>query len=98
MLVLTGSFSLLVTWTGAVMILLSLFTVGSIFVFRRRGMKAPYTAPAYPWLPLFYIVTGAGILGLGVVAEAGYLLFGVAAFVVLVLFHGLRMRRKPAES
>ena len=76
----------------------SLFTVGSIFVFRRRGMQAPYTAPAYPWLPLFYIVTGAGILGLGVVAEAGYLLFGVAAFVVLVLFHGLRMRRKQAES
>ena len=98
LLVLTGSFSLLVTWTGAVMILLSLFTVGSVFVFRRRGMKAPYRSPAYPWLPLFYIVTGAGILGLGVVAEAGYLLFGVGAFVALVLFHGLRLRRKAPAS
>jgi APA family basic amino acid/polyamine antiporter len=94
LLVLTGSFSLLVTWTGAVMILLSLFTVGAVFVFRRRGMKAPYQAPGYPWLPLFYIVTGAGILGLGVVSQAGYLLAGIGAFVGLALLHGLRMGRR----
>lgn len=98
LLVLTGSFSLLVTATGSVMILLSLFTVGAVLVLRRRGYDAPYRCPLYPWIPLFYILTGAWVLAMGALEDAGYLYAGCGAFLALFLFHLMVAKLSPAPT
>jgi len=92
-LVLTNSFSFLVMSTGSVMLLLSMFTVGSIFIFRRRGLTAPYRTPGYPWVPLFYVVVGGTILLLGIVDGSTSLISGVIVFGVIAL--RLHFKRQP---
>ena len=93
MLVLTNSFSFLVMSTGSVMLLLSMFTVGSIFIFRRRGLRAPYRTPGYPWVPLFYVVVGGVILMLGIMDGAASLISGMIVFGVIALRLHLGARR-----
>ena len=88
LLVLTGSFASLVTLTGEVMILLSCVTVGTLFVFRRRGRDATsWQAPGFPWLPSLYILFSLGVLGVGVATtDSPHAIFGIAFFVALVLW------------
>jgi len=93
-LVLTGGFMALVTFTGAVMILLSCVTVATLFVFRRRGVVGAWRAFGYPWVPAFFIVVGLGVLLLGVTSQWVHLLAGVGAFGALALRDWLRTRSR----
>jgi APA family basic amino acid/polyamine antiporter len=93
LLVFTNSFSFLVMATGSVMLLLSMFTVGSIFIFRRRGLTAPYQTPGYPWVPLFYVLVGGGILLLGIADGSTSLISGVLVFTAIAARIHLRGRR-----
>jgi APA family basic amino acid/polyamine antiporter len=97
-LVLTGGFLALVTFTGAVMILLSCVTVATLFVFRRRGVRGAWRAVGYPWTPVFFIVVGVGVLLLGVTSQWVHLLVGVGAFGLLALRDWWRGRaRRPTR-
>lgn len=82
-LLFTGRFEQLLTFSGVVMILFSALAVTAVFVMRRgeRGKARPYSGWGYPWTALLFLVVSAWILlvsfrdqpkeslsGLGVVA------------------------------
>ena len=98
-LLLTGSFSFLVTVTGAVMILLSCVTVATIFVFRRRmGLKPRAAIPGYPVTPVVFLAVGGLVLGTGMVSGGPWSLVGLAAMVALVLAQRFAMRARPGAA
>jgi len=83
-LVFTGRFEQLITFSGVVMVFFSALTVAAVYVIRRRngGVRPSYSAWGYPWTPLAFLVASAWILvatfrsmpweslaGLGVVAS-----------------------------
>lgn len=80
-LVLLGDFGFLLAFTGSAMMLLSCFTVGALFIFRKRdGAVAPYQTWGYPWLPILFIaslvvaiIVGAAADGLGFLVSLGVL-------------------------
>lgn len=82
-LVLSGEFMTLVTFTGAAMLLLGCLTVSSLFVHRRRGRSAEYRTPGYPWTPLFFVVVGLAVVSFVAVREWDHLLIGLGIFGVL---------------
>jgi len=93
-LVLTGSFSFLITLTGAVMILLSCVTVASIFVFRRRqGLEPPVPLWGYPWTAAFFLAGGVLVLLVGMLSGGPWSLLGFAVPVALVA--ALRLGSRP---
>lgn len=84
-LVLTGSFSFLITLTGAVMILLSCVTVATLFVFRRRqGLQPPVRLPGYPWTAVFFLAGGVLVLLVGMLSGGPWSLLGFAVPTALV--------------
>ena len=81
-LVLTGTFGQIVTYTGFSILLFSGAAVSTVIVLRRRN-RAPgtFVAPAYPFIPLAYLVSvaliavasfryapGPSLVGLGLIA------------------------------
>ena len=98
-LVLTGSFSFLVTVTGAVMILLSCVTVATIFVFRRKmGLVPPVRTPGYPFTPAIFLVVGGLVLGTGMLSGGPWSLVGLAVLVALVQAQRFAARYRPANG
>lgn len=90
-LVLTGSFSFLITFTGSVMLLLSCLTVASIFVLRRKkGIISFYRSPWYPVLPLFYLLVGITVIIIGVISDGLKPLFGLAIFFMFLFIYWAR--------
>lgn len=63
-LILSGTFSQLLTYTTIVIVAFSALTVVALFVLRWRHpeLPRPYHAWGYPWLPGFYIVASVGIV------------------------------------
>jgi len=97
-LVLTGTFELLLELTSVAMLLMGALTMIALFVIRRRdGREAPYQATLYPWLPLFYLLVSAVVIGAGLYrAVAGsdgwtlksfYPLMGLAIFALTWALH-----------
>ena len=82
-LVFSGRFEDLVNFTGVAMFLLSSVNIATLFVFRRRGMKAEYRALGYPWTPAFFIAVAVAILIMGLTTRWWKLLIGLAAFGLL---------------
>ncbi len=64
-LILTGTFEQLVAMVSLAMLVTGAFTVGSVFILRRRHpeLARPYRATGHPWLPALYIVVSVGVLG-----------------------------------
>lgn len=69
LLVLSSSFTLLLTLSGRAMMLLSCFTVATLFVFRRRKPHAGFLSPCYPVPPLLFIGAVALIAVVGLLAD-----------------------------
>lgn len=85
-LVLTGSFSLLVTATGGAILLLSCITIASIFVFRgRQGLSPPTPMFGYPWTAGVFLAVGAVVVVFGFLSGGLWSLAGAAALVLLVV-------------
>ena len=63
-LVFTGRFEQLVTFSGVVMVFFSALTVAAVYVIRRRngGARPAYSAWGYPWTPLVFLIASAWIL------------------------------------
>jgi APA family basic amino acid/polyamine antiporter len=60
LLVLTGTFQQIVTYTGFSILLFSGAAVASVFVFRRRHGRPPgFAVPGYPLVPLAYLASVA---------------------------------------
>jgi APA family basic amino acid/polyamine antiporter len=64
-LVLSGSLSQLVTYTGFAVVLFSAIAVGALFVLRRHDANAPrpFSAIGYPWAPAVFIIASAVMVG-----------------------------------
>ena len=92
-LVLTGSFETLATFTGAAMILLSCLTVSTLFVFRRRQGGRGRSRFGYPWAPALFIFVGVVVLAVGAASTWIQLLGGMGAFAALAGFEAWRQRR-----
>jgi basic amino acid/polyamine antiporter, APA family len=64
-LVLSGSLSQLVNYTGFAVVLFSAIAVAAVFVLRRREPREdrPFRAWGYPWAPATFVVASAAMLG-----------------------------------
>lgn len=64
LLILSGTFEQLLTYTTVVIVGTSLFTVAALFRLRsqRPGLPRPYRTWGYPWLPIFFLLSSLGIL------------------------------------
>jgi APA family basic amino acid/polyamine antiporter len=101
-LVLSGSLSQLVTYTGFAIVLFSAIAVTSLFVLRRREPNAvrPFRAWGYPWAPALFVVASALIL-LNEVwrnprpSAAGLAIIGAGVPLYLVMTRGSRFRAAP---
>jgi APA family basic amino acid/polyamine antiporter len=64
-LVLSGTLSQLVSYTGFAIVLFSAIAVLGLFVLRRRDPSAPrpFSAIGYPWAPALFVVASAVMLG-----------------------------------
>ena len=72
-LVLTGTFDQLVTYTGFAVVLFSGFAVTAVFVLRRRAPQAPrpFRAWGYPFTPFVFAVASAAMVGNAIWREPG---------------------------
>ena len=64
-LVLSGTLSQLVTYTGFAVVLFSGLAVCALFVLRRRDPSAarPFSALGYPWAPAIFVIASAVMVG-----------------------------------
>ncbi len=102
-LVMTGTFEMLLELTSIAMFVMGALTVAALFVIRGRdGDDAPYQATGYPWVPGVFIVISviivaaslyrAGFGDDGMSAESVYPLVGLGLFVVVSVGHFLTQR------
>ena len=83
-LVLTGSFSFLVTATGAVIMLLSCVTIASIFVFRTRmKLRPPMDLLGYPWTAILFLAVGLMVAVSAFVSSGPWPVVGLVLAVLL---------------
>lgn len=64
LLILSGTFEQLLTYTTVVIVGTSIFTVAALFRLRtqRPELSRPYRTWGYPWLPIFFLLSSLGIL------------------------------------
>jgi len=63
-LVLSGTLSQLVNYTGFAVVLFSAISVAAVFVLRRRQpQERPFKAWGYPWAPATFVAASAAMLG-----------------------------------
>jgi len=88
-LVLSGTLSQLVSYTGFAVVLFSGFAVAAVFVLRRRRPddERPFRTWGYPWAPAVFVVASAGMLlnelwrnGTTAFAGAGVIAAGVPVY------------------
>jgi len=84
----TGSFEVILTYTGFTLTLISLLTVLGVFVLRRRapGLPRPYRVWGYPLTPLLFIAANLLILGFVLFARP---LVVLASLATLLAGYGL---------
>jgi APA family basic amino acid/polyamine antiporter len=98
LLVLTGSFEQLITYTGFAVVLFSGTAGVALFVLRRRaGESRPVDAWGYPVMPALFVIASALIVGNAIVRQpeptAAGMLIIVAGLPLYALF---RRRNRPA--
>lgn len=104
-LVLTGTFEMLLELTSIAMFVMGALTVLALFVIRNRdGDDAPYRATGYPWAPGLFVVVSVVIVAAslyravagehGWTAESLYPLAGLGLFLVAAFGHWLFCRWK----
>jgi basic amino acid/polyamine antiporter, APA family len=101
-LVLCGTLSQLVSYTGFAVILFSAVAVASLFVLRRRNPEAPrpFRAWGYPWAPAIFVVAGGAMVVNEMIRNGAPALAGVAIIAagVPVYFFFKGGRRARSDS
>jgi APA family basic amino acid/polyamine antiporter len=95
-LVLCGSLSQLVSYTGFAVILFSAIAVASLFVLRQRNPDAPrpFSAWGYPWAPAIFVLACAAMVVNEMIRNGATALAGVAVIVAGVPVYFLFARRR----
>jgi APA family basic amino acid/polyamine antiporter len=89
LLVLTGTFAQIVTYTGFSIVVFSGAAVCALFVLRRRsGAPTGYKVPGYPWVPGLFVVSCVAITIASIRYAPGPSLVGVG-----LILAGLPVRR-----
>ena len=96
-LVLCGTLSQLVSYTGFAVVLFSSIGVASLFVLRRREPHAtrPFRAWGYPWAPAVFVVAGAAMVVNELIRNGATALAGVAIIAAGIPLFYLFARRQP---
>ena len=95
-LVLSGTLSQLVSYTGFAVVLFSAVAVVSLFVLRRREgtEQRAFAAIGYPWAPALFVIASAVMLANEVWRNPGPTLTGTALILAGVpVFYAIRARR-----
>jgi len=96
LLVLTGSFDQLITYTGFAVVLFSGSAGVALFVLRRRAGEArPLDAWGYPYMPALFVVASALILVNAIVRAPGPTAAGVAIIAAGLPLYWMFTRRAP---
>ena len=95
-LVLSGTLSQLVSYTGFAVILFSAVAVASLFVLRKRNPDAPrpFRAWGYPWAPAIFVVAGAAMVVNEMIRNGATAIAGVAVIAAGVPVYFLFARRR----
>jgi APA family basic amino acid/polyamine antiporter len=100
--VVLGSAKALLEYMGFALVVFPLLTVIGLMYLRRRHpeLKRPYRVPAYPWMPLVYIVLSAGMMVAGLLTWATTSLFalGVILAGIPVYFLWRRLSRSGVNG
>ena len=93
-LVLTGGFEALLTYTGFAVVLFAALGVAALFVLRRTEPDAPrpFRAWGYPWAPALFIAIAAAMVAQSILRAPGPSLAGVTLIAAGVPVYGW-MRR-----
>ncbi|HEX5214774.1 MAG TPA: amino acid permease [Vicinamibacterales bacterium] len=97
-LVLAGTLSQLVEYTGFAVVLFSGIAVLAVFVLRHRepDTHRPFKAFGYPWAPAFFVIVSAAIVANGIWSTPGTSLIGLsviaAGIPLYVVFQARRGR------
>ena len=62
LMIATGTFEQVLLYCGFILQLFSALSVAGIIKLRLRGVDLPYRSPAYPWMPLFFLIVSAWII------------------------------------
>jgi basic amino acid/polyamine antiporter, APA family len=83
-LVLSGTLSQLVNYTGFAVVLFAGIAVSAIFPLRRRGGSdaRPFSALGYPWAPAIFVIASALMVGNAFWREPGTTAIGVALILL----------------
>jgi APA family basic amino acid/polyamine antiporter len=107
LLVVTGTFEQIVTYTGFSIVLFSGAAVCALFVLRRRlGAPTGYSVPAYPLVPIAFVVAsvaiavasfryapGPALVGLGLIALGG-IVFAIRSYSAAKSFSAAALSNK----
>jgi APA family basic amino acid/polyamine antiporter len=99
-LVLSGTFSGLLTYTTVAMLGFSIMTGLALLVLRRTraGLSRPFRVPGYPWVPLVFVLSYILILLNIVVSRPRDALAGLAIVIFGVPAYAAWKRRVPRRS
>jgi APA family basic amino acid/polyamine antiporter len=95
-LVLCGTLSQLVNYTGFAVVLFAAVAVSAVFVLRRREPDAPrpFRAWGYPWAPAIFVIASAAMVVNEMIRNGATALVGVAVIAVGVpVYYGFTKRR-----
>jgi basic amino acid/polyamine antiporter, APA family len=95
-LVLSGTLSQLVTYTGFAVVLFAGLAVTALFVLRRRdaGAPRPFSAIGYPWAPAIFVIASAVMVGNEAWRNPGTTMAGLALIAAGVPVY-YAIRRAP---
>jgi APA family basic amino acid/polyamine antiporter len=99
-LTLTGSFRQLFTYVVFTAWIFYGLTVASVITLRIRkpNLERSFRVPAYPWLPLMFIVAAAGICLSAVLSDPVHACFGIALILTgAPLYFCFRGAQRPAK-
>jgi APA family basic amino acid/polyamine antiporter len=95
-LVLCGTLSQLVSYTGFAVILFSAIAVASLFVLRRRNPDAPrpFRAWGYPWAPAIFVLAGGAMVVNEMIRNGATAIAGVAVIAAGIPVYFAFARRR----
>ena len=97
-LVLSGTFEQLLTYTGFAVILFAALAVLSLFLVRRRGeAERTFRAWGYPWLPALFCAVSFAVVVNAIMRTPGVTLAGLGVMAAGIPLYWW-MRRRRSES
>ena len=95
----SGEFDAMVTYSGAGMAMLSGIVMLSVFALRRRGdSPGPFATPLFPWPPVLYLAVLAWMIVYAIGTDPWPTLLSIASIALMWPVHGLVARWMGREA